>query len=100
MGGTSLRTRRWTRKEYDRAVAAGILREDEPIELIAGRLIVSGLADYWIVNLVDRVVEIHREPRLEGRRWTYAARHVARPGETVSPLARPDASIAVGDLLP
>src|SRR3989442_11908603 len=36
-----VRTRRWTRKEYDRLIDLGILREDEPIELIGGQLIVS-----------------------------------------------------------
>src|SRR5438876_341374 len=36
-----IRTRSWTRKEYDRLVDLGILREDEPIELIGGQLIVA-----------------------------------------------------------
>ena len=34
------------------------------------------LADYWIVNLVDRVLEVHREPARPGparRHWGYAA---------------------------
>ena len=33
--------RHWTRKEYDRLVALGILHEDEPIELIGGQMIVA-----------------------------------------------------------
>src|SRR5947207_9959942 len=36
-----VRTRRWTRKEYDRLVEVGLLHEDEPIELIGGELIVA-----------------------------------------------------------
>ena len=36
-----IRTRRWTRVEYDRAVEAGIFQEDEPLELLAGRLVVA-----------------------------------------------------------
>ena len=36
-----VRTRRWTRKEYDRLVEIGMLHEDEPIELIGGELIVA-----------------------------------------------------------
>lgn len=36
-----IRTRRWTRKEYDRLVDLGVLQEDEPIELIAGNLVVK-----------------------------------------------------------
>jgi Uma2 family endonuclease len=36
-----VRTRRWTRKEYERLVELAILHEDEPIELIGGQLIVA-----------------------------------------------------------
>ena len=57
-----VRTRQWTRKEYDRLVEIGVLHEDEPIELIGGELIIA-------------------EPK-------------------GSPLARPEVSIAVADLLP
>ncbi len=35
-----VRTRRWTRKEYDRLVELGLLHEDEPIELVGGQLLV------------------------------------------------------------
>ncbi len=59
----------------------------------------AGLADYWIVNLVDRVVEIHREPAQQ-RTPAYRVVTVARPGEFISPLAAPYARIAVDDLLP
>lgn len=36
-----VRTRRWTRKEYHRLDALGILPEDEPVELIDGQLMVA-----------------------------------------------------------
>src|SRR5207253_5348107 len=36
-----VRTRRWTRKEYDRLIDLGILREDEPIEVVGGQMIVA-----------------------------------------------------------
>src|SRR5204862_7579856 len=36
-----IRTRRWTRKEYDRLIDLGILHEDEPIELVGGQMIVA-----------------------------------------------------------
>ncbi len=36
-----VRTRHWTRKEYDRLVEVGVLHEDERIELIGGQLIVA-----------------------------------------------------------
>jgi Uma2 family endonuclease len=37
----TIRTRRWTRREYDRLIGLGVLDEDDPIELVAGRLIVA-----------------------------------------------------------
>ena len=61
------------------------------------------IGDYWIVNLVDRVLEVHREPARPGpalRRWTYAAVESLGPDATVTPLAAPLAAIRVADLLP
>ena len=187
-----VRTRRWTRKEYDRLVEIGVLREDEAIELIGGELIVAepkgsphataveltadalravfgrgwavrtqnpialdedsepepdvavvpgtmrdyrvehparpalvvevaesslgfdrrykgslyargGIADYWIVDLVDRAVEVRRRPVPAPSAkfgWRYAETRRFRTGATIAPLARPDAVIAVADLLP
>jgi Uma2 family endonuclease len=42
MGTTTgrVRTRRWSRAEYGRLIDAGILREDDPIELVDGQLVV------------------------------------------------------------
>jgi Uma2 family endonuclease len=187
--GVGTETRRWTRRDYGRMIDAGILHEDEPIELIEGRLIVAepqntphaqaielaadalraafgpgwrirvqlpialepdsepepdvsvvagsprddwgdhpshpalvvevadtsirfdrtvkarvyargGIGEYWLVNLVARVLEVHRRPRRRARRHArYATVTIARPGESVQPLAasRP---VAVDDLLP
>lgn len=61
------------------------------------------IADYWIVNLVERVLEVHREPARPGpalRRWTYALIEPLGAEATVSPLAAPLAAIRVADLLP
>jgi Uma2 family endonuclease len=61
------------------------------------------VADYWIVNLADRVVEVHREPARPGparRRWGYAAVQALGAGAAIAPLAMPSASIPVADLLP
>jgi Uma2 family endonuclease len=63
----------------------------------------AGLADYWIVNLVDRMLEIHRGPVRAAAAefgWRYGAVVIAGPEATVSPLVRRDARIAVADLLP
>ena len=59
--------------------------------------------DYWIVNLVDRVLEVHREPARPGparRAWGYAAIERLGADGTVSPLAAATARISVADLLP
>jgi Uma2 family endonuclease len=63
----------------------------------------AGLPDYWIVNLVDRTVEVYREPRLSpgaADDWTYRSVEVLRPPATVTPLAAPRAAMPVADLLP
>jgi Uma2 family endonuclease len=60
-------------------------------------------ADYWIVNLVDRVLEVHREPARPGparRRWGYAAIETLGADAAIAPLAAPSAAIRVADLLP
>jgi Uma2 family endonuclease len=36
-----VRTRRWTRAEYDRLIDFGVLQEDEPVELLGGQMIVA-----------------------------------------------------------
>ena len=187
-----IRTRRWTRKEYDRLIDLGILHEDEPIELVGGQMIVAepkssphetalgltadalrrafgagwvvreqgpialddesepepdvmvvpgeirdyrdahperaallvevalsslafdrrhkgslyaraGVADYWIVNLVDRVVEVRRRPAADPTAdfgAAYQDIELERPGATLAPLAKRQTRVAVDDLLP
>jgi Uma2 family endonuclease len=63
----------------------------------------AGLPEYWIVNLVDRALEVYRGPEPPtgpGEPWTYRAIGVLRPPAVVTPRAAPAASIAVADLLP
>lgn len=61
------------------------------------------VADYWIVNLADGRLEVHREPIPDAAAtfgWRYA-RTVALAGDArIGPLAVPDATITVADLLP
>lgn len=56
----------------------------------------AGIADYWILNRAEACLEVQRAPR-DGQ---YQSRTILRAGDTVSPLARPDNSIAVAELLP
>jgi Uma2 family endonuclease len=187
-----IRTRRWTRAEYDRLIAAGAFDPGERLELLDGQLLVrepqgsrhavaielalraleralgpewrvrvqlpvaldaesepepdlsvvrgdprssvaahpaspvliveiadsslafdrehkgslyarAGVADYWIVNLVERVLEVRRGPvasALAPAGWRYGHCRVLVAGTAVSLLAVPSASIAVADLLP
>jgi Uma2 family endonuclease len=63
----------------------------------------AGIADYWIVNLADRVLEVQREParlRPARRRWGYAASETYAADASVAPLAAPSALVRVADLLP
>jgi len=63
----------------------------------------GGVADYWIVNLHEAVLEIYRQPEPSASRptgWEYRSTRRRAPGTTISPLAAPDRSIAVADLLP
>jgi len=41
MKAMARRERRWTRREYDRLIELGVLHEDEPIERLAGQLVVA-----------------------------------------------------------
>ena len=192
MGRTTVRTKRWTRVQYEHAIECGVFHEDERLELLNGLLVVkepqgephaaaidlvslalrrafgegwlvraqvhfaSGrlsrpepdvyvvrgsprdysrvapvspvlivevsqsrlafdrtrkaaiyararIGDYWLVNLVDSVVEVRRDPaRLAppARGWGYRSIETFRAPASVNPLAAPHARIAVADLLP
>ena len=191
MGEPAIRTRRWTREEYNRLIELGVLHEDEPVELLDGRLVVrepqrtphavatqlveealrvafgtgwsvrvqlplaldadsepepdvalvqgaprdhlrehpsapvlvvevahdslradrilkgrlyarAAVPDYWIVNLVDRVLEVHRDPTgpTFKSRPAYADVRSCAPSDAVAPLAAPGARMVVADLLP
>jgi Uma2 family endonuclease len=61
----------------------------------------AGILDYWIVNLVDRVLEVYREPAPDAAApfgASYARRDVLDSSRQVSPLAAPRAKIHVRDL--
>ena len=63
----------------------------------------AGVADYWIVNLVERTLEVHREPARPGPargHWGYAVVETLVAGDTIAPLAAPSASLRIADLLP
>ncbi len=55
----------------------------------------AGVGEMWIVNLQDQVVEVYREPSSQG----YLLIRRALLGQQVAPLAFPDVSFAVDDLV-
>ena len=64
---------------------------------------VADYADYWIVNLNERVLEVRRQPGpQEDAPYGYAFGEVLRltEGEAIAPLAAADAPVPVADLLP
>lgn len=56
----------------------------------------GGIPEYWIVNLVNDVLEVFRDPK-DG---AYQTKLVLKPTETISPLSFSDLEIAVSDLIP
>jgi Uma2 family endonuclease len=62
----------------------------------------AGIQDYWIVNLVDRALEVSRDPAPDAAAvfgWRYRAVVSLTPRDVVAPLAFPDVRLVVGDLL-
>lgn len=63
----------------------------------------GGIPDYWIVNLVDRVLEVRRQPAPAATAaygWAYDSLEILGPLETVAPLAAPSVLIPVARFLP
>jgi Uma2 family endonuclease len=63
----------------------------------------AGVVDYWIVNLVDRVLEVYREPGGDVTApygWRYTAVERFGPPSAVTPLRVPTPPIAVAAFLP
>jgi Uma2 family endonuclease len=63
----------------------------------------AGIADYWIVNLPGRCLEVYRQPVADPGApfgWRYGQLMVIGPEGSASPLAAGGASVPVADLLP
>ena len=82
-------------------VSESSLRMDRSLK--GGRYARAGIGDYWIVNLVESAVELHRDPQAtRGGKggWRYRSVQILRPPARITPLAAPGALIDVSDLLP
>jgi Uma2 family endonuclease len=70
--------------DYDREVKGPLYAE-------------NGIAEYWIINLVDRYLEVHRQPQAGG---TFGDIRTLQPGDSISLALLPAVSISVADLIP
>ena len=63
----------------------------------------AGIADYWIINVSEKCVEVMRDP-MENASGMYGYKYktliTLRPPEVISPLGKPAARIPVAELLP
>ena len=63
----------------------------------------AGLEDYWIVNLIDHVLEVYRDPERDASAphgWRYRSVVRLTPPVQAVPLAFADHPLNVSDLLP
>jgi Uma2 family endonuclease len=63
----------------------------------------AGRPEYWIVNLIERVLEVYRDPVPSPSvpyGWDYRTRETLAADDSVHPLAASTARILVADLLP
>jgi Uma2 family endonuclease len=63
----------------------------------------AGIADYWILNLIDRQLEVRRNPGPDASQthgYGYADVTILGETESIAPLAAPQSIVAVRDLLP
>lgn len=63
----------------------------------------AGIVHYWVINLIDRVVEVYRDPGADLTApygWRYVSVEHFRPPSTIAPIGVPTAPIAVAALIP
>lgn len=70
--------------EYDREVKGPLYAE-------------NGIPEYWILNVVDRCMEVYRGPQPDK---TYGSVQSLRAGETITLSKLPSVSVAVSDIIP
>ncbi|MEK7387019.1 MAG: Uma2 family endonuclease, partial [candidate division NC10 bacterium] len=92
MASLRIRTRRWTRQEYDRLIEIGLLQEDDPIELIEGRLVVAEPQHDPHARAVELVAEALRLAL--GRGWRIRVQLPLALGPDSEP--EPDVSVVRG----
>lgn len=56
----------------------------------------NGIVEYWIVNLIDNCLEVHRRPQPDG---TFADGRTLRAGDVVDIVSLPGITFGVSDLI-
>jgi Uma2 family endonuclease len=62
----------------------------------------GGVQDYWVLNLLDRLLEVYRDPAPDPAApygWSYQSVQRLAPPATVSPLALPSVRVPLSDFL-
>ena len=63
----------------------------------------AGIADYWIVNLIDRQLEVYRNPNPDENQpygFGYSEKTILKADDSITSLAAPKMPIQVAELLP
>jgi Uma2 family endonuclease len=60
----------------------------------------AGIADYWIVNLITRQLEVYRDPAPMPSGFGYKTLLTLFDGDSIAPRSAPNGAVAVGDLFP
>lgn len=74
-------------------VAESSLRRDRGVKL--GIYAENGVPEYWVVNLVDRRIEVHTGPSSAG----YGVVRFVERGQVIRPVSFPDVQLSVDDVL-
>ena len=69
--------------EYDRTMKASLYADIQ-------------VPEYWIINLVENVLEVYRDPGV----GQFQSRSVLKTGDKIKPLQWSDLEIEVGELIP
>jgi Uma2 family endonuclease len=72
--------------------AASSIKSDRHVKLPI--YAAAGIPEYWIVDLNEKTLEIHREPVGEG----YAQQQTLTGNDIANPLACPEVALRVGSL--
>ncbi|MDQ7827795.1 MAG: Uma2 family endonuclease [Armatimonadota bacterium] len=87
--------RRFTVDEYYRMAEAGILDEDDRVELLEGVYARYGIGEVWVVDLQRRGVDVYRTPAPDG----YRSVQRTAGGDLLTVEALPDLAFQAQDLL-